>query len=173
MSGHFASSLNGWVGGDFAKVSKKLKGGILLFVVLGDFGFDVTCQACPENSLIALGSQPPLVTRIARTGLGMRLVLIKHWLGQLDYKIGSSKVVVVFTEYSGRFWVGLCCPILQIWTPFQSDFALKIINLVLDNICGYIDLSCVPNIDQKPQQGWVAHPHHKYPVESSSRSRVQ
>ena len=73
----------------------------------------------------------------------MRLVLIKHWLGQLDYKIGSSKVVVVFTEYSGRFWVGLCCPILQIWTPFESDFALKIINLVLDNICGYIDLSCV------------------------------
>ena len=90
------------MGGDFAKVSKKLKGGILLFVVLGDFGFDVTCQACPENSLIALGSQPPLVTRIARTGLGMRLVLIKHWLGQLDYKIGSSKVVVVSTEYSGR-----------------------------------------------------------------------
>ena len=30
-------------------------------VVLGDFGFDVTCQACPENSPIALGSKPPLV----------------------------------------------------------------------------------------------------------------
>ena len=27
---------------------------------------DVTCQACRENSL---GSKPPLVTRIARTGL--------------------------------------------------------------------------------------------------------
>ena len=30
-------------------------------VVLGDFAFDVTCQACPENSPIALGSKPPLV----------------------------------------------------------------------------------------------------------------
>ena len=42
-------------------------------VVLGDFGCDVTCQACRENSprtprAIALGSKPPLVTRIARTG---------------------------------------------------------------------------------------------------------
>ena len=42
-------------------------------VVLGDFGCDVTCQACRENSSIALGSKPPLVTRIARTGLGRRL----------------------------------------------------------------------------------------------------
>ena len=47
-------------------------------VVLGDFGCDVTCQACRENSprtprAIALGSKPPLVTRIARTGLGTRL----------------------------------------------------------------------------------------------------
>ena len=106
------------VGGRHCKGIKKTEGRYLLFVVLGDFGCDVTCQACPENSLIALGSEPPLVTRIARTGLGMRLVLIKHWLGQLDYKIRSSKVVVVSTEYSGRFWVGLCCPILQIWTPF-------------------------------------------------------
>ena len=40
-------------------------------VVLGDFGYYVTCKACPENSrAIALGSKPPLVTRIARTGLG-------------------------------------------------------------------------------------------------------
>ena len=30
-------------------------------VVLGDFGFDVTCQASRENSPIALGSKPPLV----------------------------------------------------------------------------------------------------------------
>ena len=36
-------------------------------VVLGDFGCDVTCQA------IALGSKPPLVTRIAQTCLGTRL----------------------------------------------------------------------------------------------------
>ena len=44
-------------------------------VVLSDFGCDVTCQACRENSpcAIALGSKPPLVTRIARTGLGTRL----------------------------------------------------------------------------------------------------
>ena len=47
-------------------------------VILGNFGCDVTCQACRENSprtpcAIALGSKPPLVTRIARTGLGMRL----------------------------------------------------------------------------------------------------
>ena len=48
-------------------------------VVLGDFGCDVTadvtCQACRENSPIALGSKPPLVTRIARTGLGTRLCI--------------------------------------------------------------------------------------------------
>ena len=48
-------------------------------VVLGDFGCDGTCQACRENSprtprAIALGSEPPLVTRIARTGLGTRLI---------------------------------------------------------------------------------------------------
>ena len=48
-------------------------------VVLGDFGCDVTCQACRENSprtprAIALGSKPPLATRIARTGLGTRLL---------------------------------------------------------------------------------------------------
>ena len=46
-------------------------------VVLGDFGCDVTadvtCQAFRENSPSALGSKPPLVTRIARTGLGTRL----------------------------------------------------------------------------------------------------
>ena len=46
-------------------------------VVLGDFGCDVTCQACRENSprtlALALGSKPPLATRIARTGLGTRL----------------------------------------------------------------------------------------------------
>ena len=30
-------------------------------VVLGDFGFDVTCQASRENSPIARGSKPPLV----------------------------------------------------------------------------------------------------------------
>ena len=35
-------------------------------VVLGDFGCEVTGQACRENS-------PPLVTRIARTGLVRRL----------------------------------------------------------------------------------------------------
>ena len=48
-------------------------------VVLGDFGYDVNCQACRENSprtppAIALDYKPPLVTRIARTGLGKRLV---------------------------------------------------------------------------------------------------
>ena len=91
---------------------------MLLFVVLGDLGCDVTCQACPENSLIALGSKPPLVTRIARTGLGTRLVLIHVVMENTGYKIGSSKVVVISMEYSCRFWVGLCCPILQIWTPF-------------------------------------------------------
>ena len=37
-------------------------------VVLGDFGCDVTCQACRENS-----PRTPLVTRIARTGLGTKL----------------------------------------------------------------------------------------------------
>ena len=36
-------------------------------VVLGDFGCDVTCPA------IALGFKPPLVTRIAQTGLGTKL----------------------------------------------------------------------------------------------------
>ena len=45
--------------------------------VLGDFGCDVTCHTCRENSprthAITLGSNPPLVTRIARTGLGKRL----------------------------------------------------------------------------------------------------
>ena len=47
-------------------------------VVLGDFGCDVTYQACRENSprkprAITLGSKPPPVTRIARTGLVTRL----------------------------------------------------------------------------------------------------
>ena len=51
-------------------------------VVLGDFGCDVTCQACQENSLrtIALGSKPPLVTRMAWTGLGTRLGT-NNWVG--------------------------------------------------------------------------------------------
>ena len=44
-------------------------------VVLGDFGYDVTCQACRENSPIALGSKPPLLIWIARTGLGTKLAL--------------------------------------------------------------------------------------------------
>ena len=49
-------------------------------VVLGDFGCDVTSQACRENSpethrAIALGSKPPLVTQIARTSLGTRPAL--------------------------------------------------------------------------------------------------
>ena len=56
-------------------------------VVLGDFGCDVDCQACRENRAIALGSKPPLFTRIARTGLGtrltmcntMRIFLIGYW----------------------------------------------------------------------------------------------
>ena len=52
-------------------------------VVLGDFGCDVTRQACRESSprtprAIALGSKPPLVTRIERTGLGTRLQLQKQ-----------------------------------------------------------------------------------------------
>ena len=47
-------------------------------VVLGNFRCDVTCQACRENlprmpRAIALGSKPPPVTQIARTGLGTRL----------------------------------------------------------------------------------------------------
>ena len=45
-------------------------------VVLVDFRCDVTCQACREKShyrAIALGCKPPLVTRIALTGLGTRL----------------------------------------------------------------------------------------------------
>ena len=45
--------------------------------VLGDFGCDIICHTCRENSprtrAITLGSKPPLVTRIARTGLGKRL----------------------------------------------------------------------------------------------------
>ena len=43
---------------------------------LGDFRCYVTCQACRDKShyrAIALGSKPPLVTRIAPTGLGRRL----------------------------------------------------------------------------------------------------
>ena len=40
-------------------------------IVLGDFGCDVTCQACWDNSQFAIArSKPPLVTWIARTGLG-------------------------------------------------------------------------------------------------------
>ena len=39
-------------------------------VVLGDLGCDVTFPACREN--ISLGSKPPLVTLVARTGLGTR-----------------------------------------------------------------------------------------------------
>ena len=27
----------------------------------------------------------------------------------------------------GIFWMGLCCPWLQIWTPFKNIFALKLI----------------------------------------------
>ena len=43
-----------------------------------------TCQACRENSprtprAIALGSKPPHVTRIARTGLGTRLPKSLFW----------------------------------------------------------------------------------------------
>ena len=54
-------------------------------VVLGDFGCDVTRQACRENS------KPPLVTRIARIGLGTRLrepVLISC-LPKVDHVIKS------------------------------------------------------------------------------------
>ena len=40
-----------------------------------DVTADVTCQACRENLPIALGSKPPLVTRIARTVLGTRLCI--------------------------------------------------------------------------------------------------
>ena len=52
---------------------------VLLPVILGDFRCDLTYQACRENLLtlpraIALSFQPPLVTRIAWTGLGTRLV---------------------------------------------------------------------------------------------------
>ena len=61
-------------------------------VVLGDFGCDVTCQAFRENSprtprAIALGSKPPLVTRIARTGLGTRLDLRLTGVHIDDYEI--------------------------------------------------------------------------------------
>ena len=49
-------------------------------VVLGDFGCDVTRQACRENlpRTIALGSKPPLVTRIARIGLGTSLSQLQN-----------------------------------------------------------------------------------------------
>ena len=52
---------------------------VSLPVILGDFRCDLTYQACWENLLtlpraIALSFQPPLVTRIALTGLGTRLV---------------------------------------------------------------------------------------------------
>ena len=60
-------------------------------VVLGYFG-----RACPENSprTIAIGSKPPLVTRIARTGLGTRLYIsviqgrclwLELWLTAANY----------------------------------------------------------------------------------------
>ena len=68
-------------------------------VVLCDFEYDVTCQACWENSCaIALGSKPPLVTRIARTGLGRRLTYMQvSFLGTLrTWRSLSSKVLCRF-----------------------------------------------------------------------------
>ena len=68
-------------------------------VVLGDFRYDVACQACRENSrAIALGSKPPLVTRIARTGLGRRLTYMQvSFLGALrTWRSSSSKVLCRF-----------------------------------------------------------------------------
>ena len=59
--------------------------------VLGDFGCDVTCHTCRENSprtrAITLGSKPPLATRIARTGLGKRLGCLIFLTKYLDVSL--------------------------------------------------------------------------------------
>ena len=44
-------------------------------VVLGDFGFDVTCQASGETSPIALGSKPPLVNSDSANWPGYEAVI--------------------------------------------------------------------------------------------------
>ena len=55
--------------------------------------WDVTCQACQENSL---GSKPPMLTRIARTSLGSRLIISwtrafsKNSEWHLDWDLTSS-----------------------------------------------------------------------------------
>ena len=55
--------------------------------------WDVTCQACQENSL---GSKPPMLTRIARISLGSRLIISwtrafsKNSEWHLDWDLTSS-----------------------------------------------------------------------------------
>ena len=66
-----------------------LGGGAASFpVVVCDFGCDVTCQACRENSPIALGSRRPLVTLIARTEARLRAG------NALDRPLGTFETVV-------------------------------------------------------------------------------
>ena len=81
-------------------------------VVLGDFGCDVTadvtCQACRENSprtprAIALGSKPPLVTRIARTGLGTRLGRTISFCSVLSFPAYKYQEKVSMNFFNGPF----------------------------------------------------------------------
>ena len=60
-------------------------------VVLGDFVCDVTWLACRKNSRQALDSKPPLLIRIAQTGLGTRL-----WSPKVDVKPRRVEIPCVF-----------------------------------------------------------------------------
>ena len=88
-------------------------------VVLGDFGCDVTCQACRESSprtrAIALGSKPPLVTRIARTGLGTRQV--RTWVVKRITSLSNS-----FCSNVAKQVAHFCCPF---YCSFKNKSAQK------------------------------------------------
>ena len=71
-------------------------------VVLGDFGCDVTCQACRENSPIALGSKPPLVIRIARTCLDTRLQF--SLFSETTYPRDHHSRTLIFSHFKPIFF---------------------------------------------------------------------
>ena len=68
-------------------------------VVLGDFGCDVTVK------LVAFGSKPPLVTRIARTGLGTRL-RYERWVSNSwvrSWKCRANRIFLIWI-LKGHYW---------------------------------------------------------------------
>ena len=95
-------------------------------VVLGDFWYDVTCQACRENSprTLALGSKPPLVTRIALTGLGTRLGCV-HFFGAWARQAVIETIAVVYEHTKGI--QEICSPIGHNNRAFAHDVTAAIL----------------------------------------------